>query len=327
MIARDKIKYYLKNNKTIYNFFRVLYSSITHPNRLMKKKSFGEDNPDQTILIIRPNSEDGVQGLMSLFVQAARWMQYAKENNYKIFVDYKTYKTQYYDGENNSWEFFFKQPDDIQYEDVYNSKNVILSGVALADTTDDMLFREYVFRDKDNLRKCHDLLKNSIRLTDEVSQIVNQENEILHVEDCIGVYIRGTDYAKLKPTGEFRQPEIQEVCDEIREFVNKYPGKKVFLVTEDDEYHEKVQEEFPELLTTVSFDSFIKGYDGKGYLSKSGLLDGDKKKRGIGYLVKIILLARCRYLISSITMGSIAAYSFNGGKYEDEYIFELGYYE
>lgn len=85
--------------------------------------------------------------------------------------------------------------------------------------------------------------------------------------------------------------------------------------------------EFAELITTVSFDSFISGYDGKGYLSKSGLLEEDKKKRGIDYLVKIILLSRCRYLISSITMGSIAAYCFNGGKYEDKYIFDLGYYE
>lgn len=88
-----------------------------------------------------------------------------------------------------------------------------------------------------------------------------------------------------------------------------------------------MQSEFPESICTVSFDSFIKGYDGKQYLSKTNLLEKDKKKRGIDYLVKIILLSRCRYLISSITMGSIAAYCYNGGKYEEEYIFDLGYYE
>ena len=327
MLNKNRFKYYLKNNKGLYHFFRTIYTYSFHPSRLMKRRSFGNGHASETILVIRPNSEDGVQGLMSLFVQAARWIQYAKDHNYLSFIDYKTYKTQYYDGKNNSWEFFFKQPDNLEYDEVYKSKNVVLSGVSIKKMTDDTMFREHVFRDNTSLNQCHEIINSSIRLTDEVEHIVEKENEVLHVEDCIGVYIRGTDYAKLKPIGEFRQPDIEDVVQKAKEFIRKYPGKKIFLVTEDYDYYERLKEEFQELLTTVSFDSFIRDYDGKGYLSKSGLLEEDKKKRGIDYLVKIILLSRCRYLISSITMGAIAAYSFNGGKYEDEYIFDLGYYE
>lgn len=57
------------------------------------------------------------------------------------------------------------------------------------------------------------------------------------------------------------------------------------------------------------------------------LLNKNPQKRGMEYLVKIVLLSRCKYLVSSITMGSIAAYSMNGGKYEDEMIFDKGVYQ
>lgn len=326
-MIKNKLKYWLGKFPLVFRLYRYTYSLFLHKDRLMKRQSFGNGHPNDTILVIRPNSEDGIQGLMSLFVQAARWLQYAKGHNYLSFIDYKTYKTQYYDDNSNSWEFFFKQPDNLEYNEVYKSKNVVLSGVSLKKTTDDTMFREHVFRGSTSLNQCHEIINSSIRLTDEVEHIVEKENEVLHVEDCIGVYIRGTDYAKLKPTGEFRQPDIEEVIKKVREFIENHPGKKIFLVTEDNDYYKRMKAEFAELITTVSFDSFISGYDGKGYLSKSGLLEEDKKKRGIDYLVKIILLSRCRYLISSITMGSIAAYCFNGGKYEDKYIFDLGYYE
>ena len=76
----------------------------------------------------------------------------------------------------------------------------------------------------------------------------------------------------------------------------------------------------------MSFDSFIRNYEGKDVLSESNVLDEDKKQRGQKYLVKMILLSRCKYLISSITQGSKFSYALNGGKYMDEYIFDLGLY-
>ena len=324
--VKGKIKLFLKNRRSLYRIVKVIYTAFLHPKRLMKRKSLGDEHPNKTILIIRPNSEDAIQGLLSLFVQSVRWLQYAKEHNYLSYVDYKTYRTQYYDGNNNAWDFFFQQPDKLDYDEVYRSNNVVLSGVSLQKTTDDTMFRENVFKDKKSLNKCHDILVESIRFTDEVLQLVESENRMLHVEDCIGVYIRGTDYAKMKPPGEFRQPEIADVVVRVKDFVTRYPGKKIFLVTEDYDYYRAMKQDFPELLTIVSFDSFITGYDGKDYLSRTKLLEKNKKKRGMDYLVKIILLSRCRYLISSITMGSIAAYCFNGGRYKDEYIFDLGVY-
>ena len=62
-------------------------------------------------------------------------------------------------------------------------------------------------------------------------------------------------------------------------------------------------------------------------MSRSGVLNDDKKQRGQNYLVKMILLSKCKYLISSITQGSKFSYALNGGKDKDEYIFNLGLYD
>ena len=111
----------------------------------------------------------------------------------------------------------------------------------------------------------------------------------------------------------------------IREFENKYKAP-IFLVTEDGNIFDELKNEFGDMIKLVSFDTFIRNYEGKDVLSKSNVLEKDKKSRGQKYLAKMILLSRCRYLITSITQGSKFSYILNDGKYVDEYVFDLGLY-
>lgn len=76
------------------------------------------------------------------------------------------------------------------------------------------------------------MLYKHIQFSDEVLSIVGKEAMDLHISECLGVYIRGTDYVKLKPSGEYIQPSIEQVKYKIREFENKY-NVPIFLVTED----------------------------------------------------------------------------------------------
>lgn len=87
-----------------------------------------------------------------------------------------------------------------------------------------------------------------------------------------------------------------------------------------------MKKEFGDIIRIVSFDTFIRNYEGKDVLSKSDVLEKDKKLRGQNYLAKMILLAKCKYLISSMTQGSKFSYVLNDGKYVDEYVFDLGLY-
>ena len=70
--------------------------------------------------------------------------------------------------------------------------------------------------------KSSKMLCEHIHFSDEVLSIVNKEATSLNISECIGVYIRGTDYVKLKPSGEYVQPSVDQMKCKIHEFENKY---------------------------------------------------------------------------------------------------------
>ncbi len=305
---------------------KYIYYLFKRRDVLQKKKSYGEKNIDKTFYVIKPDYQDCVEGLLSLILKQVLYIDYSKRNNYIPIVDWKNFKTQYYDGNNNSWEYFFKQPSSIKLEEVYSSKNVYLSGWTFKNINSSGLFEKDIFTNNILAEKSFKLLKQNLCFTDEVLQMVDKEAKKIDIEKCIGVYIRGTDYVKLKPSGEYIQPDVYMVEKQISIFLTKY-NAPIFLVTEDGEIYDELFNKYKDKIRIVSFDSFVRNYDGKDVLSKSNVLNIDRKKRGQNYLVKMILLSKCKYLISSITQGSKFSYSLNGGIYEDKFVFDLGLYD
>lgn len=304
---------------------KYLYYSFARRDILQKKISFGDENKDKTIYIVKPDYQDGVEGLLSLLYKQILYIDFAKRKGYVPFVDWKNYKTQYYDGENNAWEFFFKQPSEITEAEVYKSQKVYLSGWTFKTINPDNLFESNIFHSKAIRDLSGKMLRENLEFSEDVLRLVDQEAESLQIEKCIGVYIRGTDYVKLKPSGEYVQPSVYQMKCKIREFENKY-NAPIFLVTEDGDIFDKLKGEFGETIKIVSFDTFIRNYEGKDVLSKSDVLEKDKKLRGQKYLAKMILLAKCKYFVGSMTQGSKFSYILNNGNYSDEYVFDLGLY-
>ncbi len=327
MIDKNRIKVKLEKYPLVARVSRYIYTWLNCKGRLYKKKYYGPLHSDKIIYIIRPNSEDGIQGLMSLFIQAMRKVGYAREKGYIPVIDYKNYHVQYSDGINNAWEFYFKQPSLITLEEAYRSSNVILSGVSLKRTEAYELFKDTIFTNSMLCQRCHELIMNNIIFSEETTKILENELLRLNIKDCIGVYLRGTDYIKLRPIGEHIQPTIDMVIEKTNEFMTKYPKCVIFLVTEEERYYLEFKDRYGDKVKIVSFDSFVRDYDGKDFISKSNVLDSDVKKRGMHYLVKMILLSKCRCFIGSITMGSIVSYAMNGNLYEDSYVFDLGLYD
>lgn len=318
------VKFQRKHQRLGY-LVKYLYYFIVRRNILQKKVSFGTKNSDKVIYVIKPDYQDGVEGLLSLINKQVLYIAYARKRGFYPYVDWKNYKTQYYDGKNNAWEYFFKQPSGLTEDEVYKSKNVYLSGWTFKTINPEGLFEAEVFIDNDIREKSSKILCDHIQFNDEVLSIVDREAANLRISDCIGVYVRGTDYVKLKPSGEYVQPTVEQVKCKIREFENKY-NAPIFLVTEDGNIFDALKDEFGNAIRIVSFDTFIRNYKGKDVLSKSNVLEKNKRLRGQKYLAKMILLSKCKYLISSITQGSKFSYILNNGKYTDEYIFHLGLY-
>ena len=140
----------------------------------------------------------------------------------------------------------------------------------------------------------------------------------------LGVFLRGTDYTHLKPAGHAVQPSKEMAAEKIDEFLKKYGNMKIFLATEDEDILNYLRQRYGDLIFTTD-NNVIKNYSGKNFLTNE-IKGVNKYKFGLDYLVKMICLARCKYLIASMAAGAFFADLYNANNYADKYIFKLGVY-
>ena len=329
MTTKNLLKRMLfKFPKPVIDSFYSVYNRIAYPDMAEQKKNFGEKNQDRTIYIIRPRT-DGVEGLMSLFLNTVKQLSYAEIKGYCPVVDFMNYETQYKDkllDEPNVWEYYFKPVSELTLTDAYQSKNVILSGLSCRNKCYDYLDQKL---DEKSLDKARDFVKRRIAFAEKIEEAAQKELSFIVPEKTLGLYLRGTDYIKLKPAGHPVQPSPDDAIKKAEGMMKKYNLENVFLVTEDEEIYLKVKAFYGKKLKLVSFDSFIRNYIGDTFLGKDQtLLDQLAKspyERGKNYLVKLIVLSRCKCFVGGNTCGSWAANVFSQG-FAESFIFDLGIY-
>lgn len=326
--AIRKILFSKLDREKIKKFYK-LYYALRYPKQMETRCTFGQLNPEITFYVIRPRN-DGVEGLMSLFMNVMKNMCYAFEKGYVPVVDFQNYKTQYVDDEygGNAWEYYFTQPSEYTLEEVYKSKNVILSGLEIHLYDIPLFQRNY---SSEKLKELHKIIFENVQFQKDVQKYVQEELDKLKLNysECLGLYLRGTDYVSLKPAGHPIQPTCEQAIEVIDEFLQKYQIKKIFLVTEDYNIYRKIKEYYGEKCIVPSFDSYIKNYAGKDYLSKTNSLselDKSPYKRGMYYLIKLIILSECAYFVGGNTMGAWSSCVFSNKEFKEKYIFDLGLY-
>lgn len=316
------------HHKQAYRYGKYIYLRIKNKGALEHKTSYGTKNPNTTIYIIRPPLNTN-EGLMSLFNKTAREIDFAYRKGYIPVVDWKNYPTQYSDNHNDVWDYYFEQPGSISIAEAYESKNVIESGYTMNDQDDMSIFsRKGIIDDGiiiEGARSSKAFADAHIRIKKEWLDIIETESKRLDITECIGLYARGTDYTSLKPVGEPIQPTMDMLIEKAEQYKTKYGGP-IFLVTEDKKIADEIKERIQDV-RTIHDDILIDNYTGKDYLSRASKnTDMDKRLSGGIYLVKILLLSKCKYFIGGTTQGTVASIGFNGGLYDDAHIFDLGYY-
>ncbi len=329
------IKNYLKHilfkcPESFIHTFYALYNYFYYFNNREIKKEFGSLNPNINFYVIRPRP-NSVQGLMSIFMETIKQINYSIEKGYVPIVDFQNYKTQYNDlkqKEKNVWEYYFKQISNYTLEEVYKSKNVYLSGLNSIELCPRELNQRF---DKQSMVKVRNIIKKYIVCNNAVNDFVNtQLNEMnLDIEKTIGLYLRGTDYTKLKPAGHQKQPSMEEAFKQTDIMLEKTNFNNVFLVTEDMEIYKHAKEYYGNKLKSITNDKFISNYSGKDFLinDKNSIeqLSVSPYERGLIYLGKILILSKCSAIVAGNTSGSWGAFALsNGFKYE--YVFDLGKY-
>lgn len=280
-------------------------------------------NKDKIFYVIRPNGT--TEGLLSSYLSVLRQTNYAQENNYIPIVDYMNYENQYNNNQYNnqrinSWELFFNQLTNYSLEEVYKSKNVILSGW----TIESILYNQFeeTFTEKINYYKS---INFKISINKEISKMVENVTENYVDEKTLGVFIRGTDYASLKPKNHHKQPSVEMLLEKTNEYIEKYDIKNIFLVTEDIMIEKNIKKEL-KVPVKMYGENVITSYNGSDYISNF-ISNQVAYDNAVNYLIRMMLLSKCRYLISSITSATYFLMSLENVDYIDVYFFDIGKYK
>ena len=279
--------------------------------------NFGELNPSVKFYVIRSSGLD--EGLLSLYLGRIRQIDRVLRAGFVPIVDYEHSRTQYsvdfpVNGTRNAWEYYFEQPCSYSLDEVYHSRNVRLSGWRFFQT----------FRTPEPPGDLTPETMKNAPVKKYVRDLAETRINADGIRGMIGLLVRGTDYTRLKPAGHPVSPSPEQAAEKLDEFLAKYGRHRIFLATEDENIYSFFQTRYGTLIYT-SDNNLVRNYSGRDYIA--GEIHAENKyKFGLDYLVKMICLSECRYLIASRTAGTKFARLLNNGRYEDEYIFKLGNY-
>lgn len=274
---------------------------------------FGEYNINKTIYVIRLPDH----GLYSIVHLAIHHLIYAKENSYIPVIDMKNYHSKFHKnfGKENIWEIFFEQVSNITLDEVYNSKNVIISEPGYRNSNFDFEYK--ISLEKSKVNYINQYFKNYIHYSSKAIKFIEDkiEKSDIEFESTLGVYSRGTDYHFAK--GHARQPNLDELVISIEYFLRKYKIKYIFLVTEEDEKVEYFKRRFGSLIH-YNDRNRIKNYD-----RHFSILDWSNEsaekfiESNYNYLYEIEILSKCEYFLCGTNNGSNAAIEKNNLKYKE----------
>lgn len=291
----------------------ILYHFVTRERR----KSFGSQNPEKTIYIIRSIDDKSpfyigpVHNLLANYFYVLSHIQYAKTKGWIPVVDqlnYPVYNSQLepVNGTRNAWEYFWEQPGGISLEEAYQSKNVVLSKQSWFWQWD-MGYNPQEYQDKETLAFYHNLA-NGVPLNVQTQMYVNSAvKKVMSSEKRIlGVNIRlGAHAVESKRHGEGHpiQPQIDDLIRETQKKFDAWEMDAVLVASDAQIVVERFRDVFGEKLLAYHR---LRAEVGKEYgLDKNKEMYQGKNiyQTCLDYLTEMELLANCEGLIGAVTSG------------------------
>lgn len=314
-----------KNNKVCRRIRGMLYHNICHE----YLACFGKRNPEKLFYVIRCSKSD--LGFMGLYNQIVYHIKQAIEKGAIPVIDCKYYPNDYLledeqVGKINGWEFFFLQPMGISLEEVYKSRNVIMS---TGDAPESLLGDVY---DSLKLWENHRIIEKYIHLNHSVEEKCIREAERLGFgkHSIMGVKCRGTDFVSAQPKWHSIPPDAQQTIDKIEELIKKWGEYEfIFVATEDEQLFGKMKAYYGNKMISNKTER-LSAAETKGKWLNEVFDSGEyprgyKYDRMLEYLISVWLLAQCDVLVAPVVGATLTAMGMKG-QYEHVYLFELGCY-
>ena len=293
---------------------RIIYSLIyaEQPKFLNhEQKRFGNRNPDKTFLVIRLSLGGGIYSNLNNILYL---LIYSQKNNYIPVIDYENYpnylreKTEI-NGSKNSWEYFFEQPFNTNLQEVYQSKNVILSNnrsqYYFNKLDYDYFFDAKILSSEKQLSEMNNSTKLIPYNKSTQEFIDNTLNPLFkNKSKVIGVSIRGTEYAIQKIVKDHYKPfDDVEAIKIIKERMNEFGYEYIYLSTEQQEYYDAFQAEFGDKLIAMDRKRYLqKDVENLEFaLEKKFDRKNDRYFTGLDYIADTEGLLRCDHIIGTLT--------------------------
>ncbi len=212
-------------------------------------KEYGDLNPDKIFYIIKRSSHAGIFSYLAFVLNH---LVIAKTNNFVPFVDMENYVSPYNEkdkiiGLSNSWEYYFKNVSNFTLDEIYKSKNVILSRDDFHSKMSYQIHLEKKFVEFKN---------KNIFLKDKYNNFLNKYvlDNNLNNQKVLGIHFRGTSYKTSR--GHIFPATIKQMEKYINKLQDEENFDKIFLCTEEIDYLDYFKKKFPDkLLYLNSFRS------------------------------------------------------------------------
>ena len=263
-------------------------------------------------------------------------LYYAEQYGYEPIIDWKNYSNFYKEkyminNKTNSWEYYFNQPIETPLEEVYKSKNVILSSTNVSSIIESKFLMKDLnqanfINDSEQINKFNDISKK-ISLVEPIKKETEKILDDLFKsrKNILGIVLRGTDYLNNYLSRGHPTPFIAENSLEIVEdYLNEWKMEYIYLSTEVVEYVELYKNHFKDKLILLERDRYHNNQNKKFINLYTRDRENDKYLTGLEYLTEVYGLAKCDSIIGTSCASLHSAIILNNNKYLNKKIFNLG---
>lgn len=321
-----------------YTFDIATKNVIYQWNARKRHKSYGVKNPDKYFYVIRSIDDTSKfytgprHNLMANYFYVLSHMMYAENNGLSPVVDqlnYPVYISQekMVHGSYNPWEYFWEQPYGNKLDDVYESKNVILSKREWFGEWD-MGYDVENYTNKKLVAQYH-ALAEKVPLNTVMQQYCEEKKREMFTgkERILGVSVRiggHSDTAYSQGAGHPKQPSAEEMVQLVETRMTAWNMDKVFLATDSDYAVDTFRQAFSQQLIVMSRMRSPIGYDKQRDIFKPMYTTNNIIQTSKDYIVEMQLLANCDGLLGSVSSGLRYAVVQNNAAYEHIEIVDYG---
>ena len=275
--------------------------------------SFGKLNPDKIFYVIRRSPG---AGLFSNLTFVLNHLKIAKENNFIPFVDMEEYPTIYNEKNKiqntfNAWEYYFENTSNFKLNEIYKSKNVIITENNFYNS-----FSKWLHQDEELIK----ILKKEIKFKKNILRIVNViKKKKFENKKILGIHFRGTSY-KSSP-GHPLPATKKQIFNLVKKLLKTEEIDYIFLSTEEKDYQEFLSKNFSKKI--FYFKSSYRSNKNDAF--KNYPRPNHRYKLGREILIESILLSFSDYFIFTDSNVSSFATAINMKVGQKLYKIDNGY--